>query len=361
MSDKPGQEKIIDAEVEPLAKPRSAFSRLLLYGLGAVVLSVAIAVGWQLVSTGRLDDLLAGRSAPPQQQQAARPAAPATVSPAPAPVPAPSVAAPSAAVDPRVDALEQRLAALTASLERLQQLPASNVTDPARLHELEQQQSALRQAQEATAAQRAALQGQVSDLQAKLNDLAEARNTALRDLVREPVLQLIVWTELRDHARRGAGFAREAVQLGQYAETQGGNLKTAFSALQPFAEAGTATDAALAARYPALAEQQRSQPVAAAAATAEEKSWWQRSLDKITGLVSVRRVGSPDSTTVDGRLDIAQAALAEGDLAAAVAALDGLTLTPPLQAWREQAQARLKLDAALDAYGAALRGHLAVR
>lgn len=354
MSDKPGQEKIIDAEAEPLAKPRRPLLRIVLYLLGAVVFSVAVAIGWQLVSTGRLDDLIAGRGLAPAPQQPARPAAPATVSPTPAPVAAPSVAA-----DPRVDALEQRLAALTASLERLQQLPASNVTDPARLHELEQQLSGLRQAQEAMAAQRAALQGQVSDLQAKLNDLAEARNTALRDLVREPVLQLIVWTELRDHARRGAGFAREAVQLGQYAEAQGGNLKTAFAALQPFAEAGTPAEAALAARYPALAELQRSAPAPAAAA--DEKTWWQRSLDKITGLVSVRRVGSPDSTTIDGRLDIAQAALGSGDLAAAVAALDGLTLTQPLQAWREQAQARLKLDAALDAYGAALRGHLAVR
>jgi len=75
----------------------------------------------------------------------------------------------------------------------------------------------------------------------------------------------------------------------------------------------------------------------------------------------VPRVPAFDAATVEGRLDLAAGALAQGDLKSAVAELDGLTLTDPLNDWREQAQARLKLDAALDAYGAALRAHLTVQ
>lgn len=362
MSDKPGQEKIIDADVEPLEKPgRSRRGTLILYTLGAILLSVAIAVGYQLAVTGRLDDLLAGRGIAPQTTSVPAPSRPAATPVAPAPPTMAAAPAPVSAADPRLDALEQRLAALTAGIERLQQLPAANAVDPRRLNELEQQIAALRQASEATAAQRAALQSQVGDLQARVAELTEARSAALRELVREPVLQAIVWSELREKAGRGEKFVNEATQLGQYAEAQGGNLKTAFAALQPFAEQPSPSAAALATRFAAAAEQQRAAPQGQDAAGASEKSWWQRSLDKITGLISIRRVGTLDSATVEGRLDIAQTALGQDDLAAAVAALDGMAPVASLKDWRAQAEARLKLDAALDAYGAALRGHLAVR
>lgn len=361
MSEKPAEkmtgEKIIDADVEPLEQPKRNNTRVALYILGAILLSVAIAVGYQLAVTGRLDDLLAGRGIGPQT---AAPVRSAPVPPSPAATPVSPAAVLSAASDPRLDQLEQRLAALTASLERLQQLPAANAGDPQKLRELDQQQLSLRQAMDTATSQRAALQSQVAELQARLADLSDARSNALRDLLREPVLQMIAWNELREHARRGDKFANEAAQIGTYAETEGGNLKTAFAALQPFAEQTVPSAVVLAARYPALAEQQRAQPQGAPA-DAGEKSWWQRSLDKLTGLVSIRRVGTLDTATVEGRLDVAQAALSNGDLAGAVAALDGVALLQPLADWRDQAQARLKLDAALDSYGAALRGHLAVR
>lgn len=361
MSEKPADklsgEKIIDADVEPLEQPKRGSTRVVLYILAAILLSIAVAVGYQLAVTGRLDDLIAGRGLSPQNAQPQR-SAPAAVAPAATPVSPAAVL--SAASDPRLDTLEQRMTALTASIERLQQLPAANAGDPQKLRELEQQLLSLRQAMDTATSQRAALQGQVAELQNRLAELSDARSTALRDLVREPVLQLIAWNELREHARRGDKFVNEATQLGTYAETEGGNLKAAFTALQPFAELTVPSAAVLAARYPALAEQQHAAPQTAAT-DAQDKSWWQRSLDKLSGLVSIRRVGTLDSTTVDGRLEIAQTALGNGDLAGAVAALDGVALVQPLADWRDAAQARLKLDAALDAYGAALRGHLAVR
>lgn len=357
-SDKMGGEKIIDADVEPLEQPKRGGARVVLYILGAILLSIAVAVGYQLAVTGRLDDLIAGRGISPQT--ASSPTRSTPVAPAPAATPVSPAAVLSAASDPRLEALEQRMTALTAGIERLQQLPAANAGDPQKLRELEQQVLSLRQAMDTATSQRAALQGQVSELQSRIAELNDARSNALRDLVREPVLQLAAWAELREHARRGDRFMNEATQLGVYAEAEGGNLKTAFAALQPFAEQTVPSAIALAARYPALAEQQRTAPQDMPA-DAPEKSWWQRSLDKLSGLVSIRRVGTLDTATIDGRLDVAQAALASGDLAAAVAALDGITLVSPLADWRASAQSRLRLDAALDAYGAALRGHLAVR
>lgn len=362
MSEKPAQEKIIDAEVEPLGKSGSGTGRglrIALYLLAAVVLSVAIAIGYHFAVSGRLDELL-GRvtsvATPSTTPPPAEPA-PAVATPAPAPPPvAPSVV-PMSPRDVRLDQLESRFAGLTASIERLQQLPASNAADPQKLAELEQQVTALRAALETATAQRTALQSQVAELQGRMTALSEARLASLR----EPFVQLIGWSELREHARRGEAFAREALALGTYAEAQGGNLKTAFAALQPFAEQPVNSVAVLAARFHALAEQQRATPSASEAAAATEKAWWQRAVDKLSGLVSIRRAGAPDAATVEGRLDLAAAALVRGDLKAAVAELEGLTLIAPLNDWREQAQARLKLDAALDAYGAALRAHLTVQ
>lgn len=363
MSDKPdNQDRIIDAEVEPLGGKRSG-SRMVILLIGAVVVSIVIAVGWHYWSSGKLDTVLGGKSvAPATTAPAPATSAPATTASIPVPAPAGAPAAPASdpALLARLEEQEKRLAALTASLERLQQLPAANVTaDPAllqKLADLEQQLAGLRQTQEANAAQRSTLQTQIADLQARFTALSEARLNALRD----PLLQLIAFSEARELARRGSAFAREATLLGAYAEAQGGMLKSAFAGLQPFAERGIPPAAVLAARFPALAEQQRATPGGETAAAAE-KPWWQRAVDRVTGLVSIRRVGSVDSSSVEGRLETAEAALRDGDLAAALAALDGVALIPALQDWREQAQARLDLDAALDAHGAALRAHLAIR
>lgn len=361
MSDKPdNQDRIIDAEVEPLGGKRSG-SRMVILLIGAVVVSIVIAVGWHYWSSGKLDTVLGGKSVAPAATTAPAPATSAPATTASIPVPAPASApAPDPALLARLEDQEKRLAALTASLERLQQLPAANAgADPAllqKLADLEQQVAGLRQTQEANAAQRSTLQTQIADLQARFTALSEARLNALR----EPLLQLIAFSEARELARRGSAFAREATLLGSYAEAQGGMLKSAFAGLQPFAERGIPPAAVLAVRFPALAEQQRATPGGETVAAAE-KPWWQRAVDRVTGLVSIRRVGSVDAASVEGKLEAAEAALRDGDLAAAVAALDGVALIPALQDWREQAQARLDLDAALDAHGAALRAHLAIR
>lgn len=360
MSDTPRNDRtnagdqIIDAEVEPLAKAkRSRGLRIVILLVVAILISVAVAVVYQLASTGRLDDLVSGRGiAPTLKPSTSMPAPPA----APA-APQPAAPAMDTALMQRVEEQEKRLAALTASIERLQQLPAAPVLDQQKLTEFEQTIAALRQADNTQAAQRSLMEQQIAELQTKMTALSEGRVAAIR----EPLLQVLAWSELREKARRGLGFRNELEQLARH-EGQSAEMQQALASLRGTADQPPLPAAQLAARFAALAERQRmAAPAASAAADAPAQPWWQRALDKVAGLISIRRLGEADTTTPEGKLDAAEAALQNGDLGAAHAALADMTLTPELNEWRDQVQARLKLDTALDAYGAALQAQMAQR
>lgn len=373
-------EKVIDAEVEPLGKaPRRRMGRLVVYLILLVLVSIAIAVLYHLWSTDRLGQVFGGRSSAPAagSSSVTLPVSPppqAAVPPIASPVPAPAEAQAQPEPqreqqpDPRIDELERRLAALTASIERLQQLPAPASVDQQTITELQNRLQALEaeraeqdqkialliQASEAQGSQRGSLQQQVADLQARLTGVAQQSTAALR----EPLAQLIAWSELRDRARRGERFTGEAAILLPYAERQGAALQQAASALQGFADAPPPSLLQLHQRFAPLLQQQLDRPVQASGDPAE-KTVWQRALDKITGLVTIRKVGGAGEAAPETKLADAEAAMAAGDVDAALAALEGLQLDPDLAAWREAMKARLALDAALDAYGAALRAHLA--
>lgn len=379
-------ETIIDAEVEPLGGGRSrTFLRVIAYLAIAVAISIGIAALYHLWSTGRLE-FGSQPSAPPM---AASPSPSSSPSPSPSSSPAPAASAPVAAADPalqdRVAELDRRMAALSGSIERLQQLPSSSSDDRQALADMQAQirtavdeakaaaeqarggnlaisekLAALAAASEAQTAQRSALQQQVSDLQTELAALRVERAAAIR----EPVLLALAWGELRDRARRGVAFAGEARQLGSWADSDGGETAQAFSPLKAAAEKPVPSSSRLLLRFAAAAEAQRDHQAAAPAAAAGEPAapWWQRAIDRVTGLVSIRRADtSGDAATPEGRLTTAETAIAGGDLAAAVAALDGLDAAPALAAWRDEARARLELDAALDRFGGLLRSRLATQ
>lgn len=376
MSDKPRTDRntagdpIIDAEVEPLAKTRrSRGLRVAIFLVAAILISVAVAVVYQLASTGRLDNLFAGRSIAPTLQTSVPVSPPAsTSSPLPAPQAPAAPMADNTELLQRLDEQEKRLSALTASIERLQQLPTASGADDQKLEELEQAIASLRQADNTQAAQRDLLTQQVAELQARFAALSEGRIAAMR----APLLQVLAWSELREKARRGAAFRDEFERVAQAGNTQAGNaqedeaqgreMQQALAALRSFADAPPPAAVKLAARFAALAEAQREAvPAASAGADAAAKPWWQRAWDKVTGLISIRRVGETDTATPEGKLAMAEAALQQGDLDAAQSALADMQLTPELAEWRDQVQARLKLDAALDAYGAALQAAMAQR
>jgi len=151
---------------------------------------------------------------------------------------------------------------------------------------------------------------------------------------------------LGDAVRAGRPYAAELKLMTGLPEAE-----AEIKALEVHSATGIATRAALAERFAALAP-------AAARAAEPPADLWDQALARLKGLVSIRRLAPGDD--VDGRLARAEIALASGDLAAAVAALDGLpaAVAQALAAWRAEAEARLAAEQALDRLNLALAAGL---
>ncbi len=141
----------------------------------------------------------------------------------------------------------------------------------------------------------------------------------------------------------GLPFASE---LGLLAPLAQGDAKLGeiTAALQPYAQAGVASRATLAASFPAMAK-------AALADDLADDSFGERLLGKIKGLVSLRRVGADvPGDAVEAKLARAEAALEAGDIAKAV---DLVKSMPPqtakaTSAWLARAEAHLAAKRAVD-------------
>ena len=94
-------------------------------------------------------------------------------------------------------------------------------------------------------------------------------------------------------------------------------------------------------------------------APAAAATWWQQALDRTRGLVTIRRIGLAGDHGPRAAVDAARSALADGDLGAAVAALDrvGSADAKAAKPWLRMARTRLAAEAAL----AHLQDLLAVR
>jgi uroporphyrinogen-III synthase len=131
--------------------------------------------------------------------------------------------------------------------------------------------------------------------------------------------------------------------------TQGdAKLTEVAAALQPYAQAGVASRAALAASFPAVAK-------AALADDVADDSFGERLLGKVRSIVSLRRVGDDvPGDSAEAKLARAEAALDAGDLAKAVDLMKSL---PPqtakaTSAWLARAEAHLAAKRAIDALAA---------
>jgi hypothetical protein len=94
--------------------------------------------------------------------------------------------------------------------------------------------------------------------------------------------------------------------------------------------------------------------MAATSEPADKSDWREQTLARLRGLVTIRRIDGSSHTGseggADGAVGNAQAALARGDLASAVTALDALTGgdTEARRAWLLMARERLAAETALD-------------
>src|SRR5690606_24452829 len=131
----------------------------------------------------------------------------------------------------------------------------------------------------------------------------------------------------------------QAVEALQPPET----LAPLLATLATHADEGVPTLQALQRRFGAvLAEALR------ADAAAAREGWVEETLGRLTGLVTIRRTGEVAGDDAEAILARAEARLAAGDLAAAVAELEALTgpAAAAVAPWLEAARLRLAADEA---------------
>jgi len=355
-------DKIIDAEAEPLeARPMPDARARLQRWLYIFLLLLAIAIG------GAAGLHFLTRPTQPVVAQGG------AAQPAPRALPERSIAQ-DTATQQRIADLERRIASLGSALERLGQLPAANAGDDGRLKNLEGSQDALKESAASLDQRLAALERRLADLaqaqsgqaekqmaQAqKLDELSRQREASLR----QPLALLISFDRLREKARRGERFTAEALALNEnIALAQAESLREKFRPLQNAAARGVPSETRLLISFAAAREMAAEQGlvVDAAAGGAPEKPWWQRMMDRLAKLITIRRVGS--GATQDDRISDAASAAFSGDLAAASHALaqEADPLPQALQDWLTDAQARLALDQALNAFAEAMAQHFATQ
>lgn len=264
-----------------------------------------------------------------------------------------------AAIVKRLDDLEQaaavarRMAATTtgtkdsanASLQALsQRLEELKSGDVGKLEErLRRLESTEKTSPGADMEARKALAATVDDLARRMRSVesATAKDTLAAERGRALVL---VVAQLRETLRGSGPFGRDLEALAAI----GGDdpeVTKAVAMLKPLAAKGLPSVAELRDRFDPVAT-----AVSQAAGRAEGDGWMARTVDRLSSLVTVRRVdGKADDTSVDGILTRAEMRLKEGDLGGAVRALDDLTgpASAAAQPWLKEARTRLAVDRAL--------------
>ena len=265
----------------------------------------------------------------------------------------PADAAPSPPTD--LGPVERRLAVLEQTLADLSRRMAGSAAFEAKLGAIEQSVADLARravanaeieprlaAVERSAADLAKLAGIVTDTERRLAEV-ERLTRADRRLDAAALAAL----KVGDALNAGRPYRAELALLAGVPA-----VETDMKILSLRAESGVPTRAVLAERFQAAA-------AAASRAGVPGGSLWDQAIAKLKGLVSIRRLRPGDD--VDGRLARAELALDNADLAAAVAALDGLPEGPAaaLASWRADAEARLAAERALDRAIQALAAGLA--
>jgi hypothetical protein len=252
---------------------------------------------------------------------------------------------PAGAAAPRDEA---RLAAIETALSELKSAaPAPSASAPAAapvdLGPLEGRIAALESRPaptEAPTVDLTPLEAKIGGLQSRLDQI-EAHPPV--DPKTEIAAQTIALTSLRQAAASGGAFADE---LKAY-QALGGDA----SALALLASAGAPSLEALKASFPAIADQIRT----VSAKPDPNASVWDRLAASAGSLVSVKPAGPIEGTSPTAILSRIEAAVAKGDLPAALREADGLDAAAkvPLADWADGARRRIAIDAALGALPAA--------
>ncbi len=230
------------------------------------------------------------------------------------------------AIEARLGPLAEEMKALGARVEQVAQ-EARGEPDAARLAALTAENRRLGN-------ELARLQEEVVALNATLGERGEQR--------RGDSLVLAVG-QLREALTRGASYA-PALATARSVAADDPAVMPLLAPLEAGAARGVATRADLRARFDKVATE-----IARRDAAATADGWWRPIADRLSSLISVRRVGDVDGSGTSAVLARAEQRLVADDLAGAVAELDALQgeAAAAAQPWLADARARLAADAAL--------------
>ncbi len=192
------------------------------------------------------------------------------------------------------------------------------------------------------------VEGELADRVAALEREAQSQNRA--ELRADGMLALLLG-QMREAIEQARPFPTEFDAFVKFA--RGSDLAAAAEPLAEPARNGVASRAVLVKGLAELAGR-----MAVASEPAVHSDWREQTLARLRGLVTIRRIDGPSHTGSGGGSDggsegvvaAAQTALARGDLAGAVAALEPLTGADAEAArpWLLMARERLAAEAALD-------------
>lgn len=244
---------------------------------------------------------------------------------------APQVAIDADIIDERLQAIETRLAEVTA--------------DDGGTADLAARIAAIEAKADNDAA--APLQADIERLGALAADL-EGRLAALETRAAAPVAtqpaMLLAVGQLRAALRGSGPFEAELGAVTALAGDDDAGLAEARASLAAYAGAGVPTVAALRADFANVALD-----VVRAARAPGDSTWIDRTIDRLARLVTVRRVGDVAGDTAAATVARAEQRLAGGDLAAAVAEVQRLEgpAAKAAAAWLAEARARLAAERVL--------------
>jgi hypothetical protein len=242
---------------------------------------------------------------------------------------------------PDTDAINSALGALT---RRVDQLEAAGKPDlgPIRagMQQLEQRLAAIESQSASRIASDTAASKDLADRVAALEREAQSQNRA--ELRADGMLALLLG-QMREAIEQARPFPTEFDAFIKLARDS--DLAAAAQPLAEPARNGVASRAVLVKGLAELAGR-----MAVASEPAVKSDWREQTLARLRGLVTIRRIDNSSHTGSDGPVGAAQAALARGDLAGAVAALEPLTGADAEAArpWLLMARERLAAEVALD-------------
>lgn len=179
----------------------------------------------------------------------------------------------------------------------------------------------------------------IAQLQREFGELND-KAVALREGYSALNATVLAANQLARAVDDGVPYRRPLAALKAVAPEES-EITATLAMLEPHAESGIPTFASLRAQFPAVAD-----AIARAAPTSGGDEWYQRALDKVVSLVTIRATGEAAVRAggVQAILAQAESTLAGGDLAATVALLGSLEGPPAAAAsdWLQSARLRLQ-------------------